>query len=57
MRCATAHDSFHTVCLHYEVLRTAVGVMNVSPGSITDPLTARYDLKQRSRSFSPASAW
>ncbi|XP_062500751.1 P2X purinoceptor 7-like isoform X2 [Corticium candelabrum] len=41
VRCATAHDSFHTVCLHYEVLRTAVGVMNVSPGSITEPLTAR----------------
>ena len=38
MRCATAHDSFHTVCLHFEVLRTAVGVMNVSPGSITDLL-------------------
>ena len=45
VRCATAHDSFHTVCLHYEVLCTVIGVMNVSPGSITKPLTVRYDLK------------
>ena len=50
--------SFHIVCLHYEVLRTAVGVMNVSPDSITELLMTRYDLKLlQSRSCSPATAW
>ena len=44
LRCATVHESFEPVCLNYEVLRTAVSAMgDVTPGSITEPLSARCD--------------